>query len=81
MSALTGRQSSKVIAEGKADSAGRAEFRFNTRDDFGGSHGLWVDVGAGRKTAMHWIAPSALPLDVSRGPAGNPFKIHLKGVG
>jgi hypothetical protein len=74
-------QSSKVIAEGKADSAGRVEFRFNTPDDLGGVHGLWVDVGAGRKTAMHWIAPSALPLDVSRGPAGTPFKIHLKGVG
>jgi hypothetical protein len=28
-----------------------------------------------------WIAPSALPLDVSKGPAGTPFTIHLKGVG
>ena len=71
-------QSSKVIAEGKADSAGRVEFRFNTPDDLGGLHGLWVDVGAGRKTAMRWIAPSALPLDVSRGPAGTLFMIHLK---
>ena len=74
-------ESSKVIAEGKADSSGRLEFRFNTPDDLGGLHGLWVDVGASKKTAMHWIAPSALPLDVSSGPAGTPFKIHLKGVG
>jgi hypothetical protein len=74
-------ESSKVVAEGKADSSGRLEFRFNTPDDLGGWHGLWVDVGGGKKTAAHWIAPSALPLDVARGPAGTTFKIHLKGVG
>ena len=74
-------ESSKVIAEGKADPSGRVEFRFNTPDDLGGLHGLWVDAAAGKKTAVHWIAPSALPLDVGRGPAGTPFKIHLKGVG
>src|SRR6478735_7913182 len=72
LSALTGWQSSKVIAEGKADSAGPVEFRFNTPGGLGGLRGLWVDVGAGRKTAMHWIAPNALPLDASRGPAGPP---------
>jgi hypothetical protein len=74
-------ESSKVVAESKADSSGRVEFRFNTPDDLGGWHGLWVDVGAGKKTVAHWIAPSALPLDVARGPAGTTFKIHLKGVG
>jgi hypothetical protein len=74
-------ESSKVIARARADGAGQVEFRFDTPDDLGGSHGLWVDVGAIRKTALHWIAPSALPLDVGRGPAGTSFKIHLKGVG
>jgi hypothetical protein len=74
-------ESSKVIAEGKTDPAGRVEFRFNTPDDLGGWHGLWVAVGGGKRTATHWIAPSALPLDVARGPAGTTFKIHLKGVG
>jgi hypothetical protein len=48
-------ESSKVIAEGKGDSSGQAEFRFNTPDDLGGLHGLWVDAGTGKKTAMHWI--------------------------
>jgi len=74
-------ESSKVIAESDADSSGRVEFRFNTPDDLGGWHGLWIDVGADKKRATHWIAPSALPLDVGRGPAGTTFKVHLKGVG
>jgi hypothetical protein len=74
-------ESSKVIAESTADASGRLKFRFKTPEDLGGLHGLWVDAGASRKTAMHWIAPSALPLDVGRGPAGTTFKIHLKGVG
>ena len=74
-------ESSKVIAESKADSAGQVEFRFNTPDDLGGWHGLWIDVGSDKKRATHWIAPSALPLDVGRGPVGTTFKVHLKGVG
>lgn len=74
-------ESSKVIAESKADSSGTLEFRLKTPDDLGGLHGLWVDLGASKKTAAHWIAPSALPLDVARGPVGTTFKIHLKGVG
>ena len=74
-------ESSKVIAEGKADSSGRVEFRFRTPDDLGGPHRLWVDEGTAKKAATHWIAPSALPLDVRRGPPGTTFKIHLKGVG
>ena len=28
-----------------------------------------------------WIAPTAFPLDVMRGPVGTTFRIHLKGVG
>ena len=27
------------------------------------------------------VVPSALPLDVERGPVGTPFRSHLKGVG
>jgi len=74
-------ESSKVVAASRADAAGRLEFRFKTPDDLGGAHGLWVETSAGKKTGTHWIAPSALPLDVARGPAGTTFKIHLKGVG
>jgi hypothetical protein len=73
---------SKVVAESKADTSGRLEFRFRVPDDLGGTHGLWVDAGDGRKkTGAFWIAPSALPLDVGRGPVGTTFAIHLKGVG
>jgi hypothetical protein len=74
-------ESSKVVAQGRADASGRVVFAFDTPDDLGGLHGLWVDVGGTKRTATHWIAPSAFPLDVGRGPAGTTFKIHLKGVG
>jgi hypothetical protein len=74
-------ESSKVVAVSRADATGRLEFRFKTPDDLGGEHGLWVETGTGKKTGTHWIAPSAFPLDVARGPAGTTFKIHLKGVG
>jgi hypothetical protein len=71
----------RVIAEGKADATGRAEFHFKAPDDLGGVHNLWVDAGGSKKQGAYWIAPTALPLDVARGPAGTTFRIHLKGVG
>ena len=36
---------------------------------------------ATRKTGTLWIAPTALPLDVSHGPVETTFRIHLKGIG
>jgi hypothetical protein len=75
------QESSTVVAESKADGAGRAEFRFKVPDDLGGAHGLWVDTGSAKKTGTYRITPTALPLDVSRGPVGSTFTIHLKGVG
>ncbi len=72
---------SKTIAESRADGAGRAEFRFATPDDLGGTHGLWIDAGGKKKIGSYWIKPTALPMDVTRGPAGTTFTIHLKGVG
>ena len=72
---------SKPVAESRADSAGRAEFRFVTPDDLGGTHGLWIDTGLKKKIGSYWIKPTALPMDVTRGPAGTTFTIHLKGVG
>jgi len=72
---------SRPIAESRADGTGRAEFRFATPDDLGGTHGLWIDVGGKKKIGSYWIKPTALPMDVTRGPAGTTFTIHLKGVG
>src|SRR5215469_4343346 len=72
---------STVVAESEADGAGRAEFRFRVPDDLGGAHGLWIDAGSVKKTGRYWIIPTALPLDVGRGPVGTTFTIHLKGVG
>ena len=71
----------RPIAEAKADAAGNVEFHFTAPDDLGGSHGLWAETAGARKNGTFWIAPTAMPLDVSRGPAGTTFKIHLKGVG
>ncbi len=34
-----------------------------------------------RRLGTFWIKPTALPMDVKRGPAGTTFTIHLKGVG
>jgi hypothetical protein len=82
-SASTGgwEERSRVVAEAEADANGNVEFHFTAPDDLGGSHGLWADAGATRETGTFWIAPTALPLDVSRGPVETTFKIHLKGIG
>ena len=74
-------EQARVLAEGNADAAGRVEFHFRVPDDLGGAHRLWVDAGGPRKEGAYWIAPTAFPLDIGRGPAGTTFRIHLKGVG
>ena len=82
MSGAGWQELSTVVAESKADSAGHAEFRFDVPDDLGGAHGLLIDTGlSAKKTGRYWITPTALPLDVGRGPVGTTFTIHLKGVG
>lgn len=74
-------ESSKVITAAKADASGNLKFDFKVPDDLGGAHRLWVQDGAKQKAGSYWVTPTALPLDVDRGPAGTPFSIHLKGVG
>ena len=69
------------LPKGEADAQGRAEFHFNVPDDLGGSHTLSVESTRGKQTGNFWIKPTALPLDVGRGPVGTTFRIHLKGVG
>jgi len=34
-----------------------------------------------KKSGTFWIKPTALPLNVGRGPVGTEFRIHLKGTG
>jgi hypothetical protein len=72
---------SRVIAQATADATGAAEFRFTVPDDLGGTHGLWIEDAGKRFTGTYWITPSALPLNVDRGPVGTRFTVHLKGVG
>jgi len=71
----------RVITEAAADASGKLEFRFDTPDDLGGAHTMWVDAGGVEKRGTFWIAPSAFQPTVGSGPAGTPFTIHLKGVG
>lgn len=74
-------EAARVIAAAKADLQGAAQFRFPAPDDLGGLHALALAADGEKRTGLLWIAPSALPLEVARGPAGTAFKIHLKGVG
>lgn len=71
----------RVITEAKADASGKLTFAFDAPDDLGGSHNLWVDDDGVEKAGTFWVAPSAFPLNVGKGPAGTPFTISLKGVG
>ena len=81
MSGQGWEEQGSVVAEATANAAGQAEFGFKTPDDLGGQHNVWVELGSTKKLGTFWLAPSALPLDIARGPAGTTFKIHLKGVG
>jgi hypothetical protein len=72
---------SRVVGETTANASRVVEFRLATPDDLGGAHELSVEAPDGVRTGAHWIAPSAAPLDVARGPVGTMFKIRLKGVG
>lgn len=74
-------ESERPVAEAKADPSGKLVFALATPDDLGGTHNLRVEGPKGDVRGTFWIAPSALPLDVDRGPAGTPFTVHLKGVG
>ena len=71
----------RKIAEAKADAAGKLAFSFKAPDDLGGPHNLRVKDGDTEREGWYTTLTSALPLDVSSGPAGTPFKVHLKGVG
>jgi hypothetical protein len=71
----------REIAAATADPVGQVQFHFATPDDLGGAHELSVEVSGKNQHGAFWIAPTALPLDVERGPAGTSFKIHLKGGG
>lgn len=53
-----------------------------TPDDLGGDHRIEAAAGDSviAKTTLI-LSPSALPLNVSEGPAGTDIVVHLKGVG
>jgi hypothetical protein len=74
-------ESSKPIAQAKADAMGRIAFRFKTPDDLGGTHGMWTDVRGAKKLGTHFIKPTAFPVEVTRGPVGTKITLHLKGWG
>jgi hypothetical protein len=71
----------KPVAEAKADGSGALAFSFKVPDDLGGAHTVSVADGGAKKAGSVWVSTKALPLDVTSGPAGTIFRIHLKGVG
>jgi hypothetical protein len=86
----------RVLARGVADRSGVLSLSVATPDDLGGAHAIGIQEAStghleaeraggsptrGRRTATHWILPSAMPLEIGRGPTGTTFRIHLKGVG
>jgi hypothetical protein len=74
-------ESSTPVAEAVADAGGQIAFEFETPDDLGGTHGLWLDAAGVMTRGTHFVKTTALPLDVTRGPVGTPFTVQLKGVG
>jgi hypothetical protein len=74
-------ESSKPVAEAMADANGNAAFEFATPDDLGGIHGLLVDADGTMQRGTHFVKTTAFPLDVTSGPVGTEFTVHLKGVG
>jgi len=74
-------EASRPIAQAVADSSGGVEFDFAAPEDLGGAHALTVEKDGEKQTGSLWINPTALPLDVERGPVATPFTVHLKGVG
>ena len=81
MTGLGWEESSTPVAEATADANGNVEFKFETPDDLGGTHGLWIDADGTKQLGTHFIKMTAFPMDVARGPVGTTFTLHLKGVG
>lgn len=65
----------------KADAKGQVDFTMEAPDDLGGAHGIILKAGDFEKRGVFTIVPSALPLEVSQGPAGTEFRIRLRGIG
>ncbi len=72
---------SRPIAEAVADAAGNVTFGFAVPDDLGGAHEVSLAEGEARRSGSLWITPTALPLDVTSGPAGTTLTVHIKGGG
>lgn len=70
------------VAKVTVGSDGTLTYAMSVPGDVGGKHRLEVSQGD-KELAETWftVTPAAFPLDVSAGPAGTPFTIHLTGVG
>jgi len=74
-------ETSEPVAEAVADAHGHVAFEFATPDDLGGIHGLWLENDGAMQRGTHFVKTTASALDVTRGPVGTEFTVHLKGVG
>jgi len=75
-------ESSSDLGAATVASDGSVSLSLKALDDLGGPHRIEAIVGGKTMaTTSFTVTPSALPLDVSSGPAGTDILIHLKGVG
>lgn len=81
MTGLGWEESSIPVAEATADANGNVAFEFETPDDLGGIHGLWIEADGTMKRGTHFIKAAAFSPEVTSGPVGTTFMLHLKGVG
>lgn len=74
-------ESSTPVANATAGADGSVTFQFETPDDLGGTHGLWLEADGKMQRGTHFVKTTASPLDVTSGPVGTTFTVYLKGVG
>ncbi len=74
-------ESSTPVAEAVANADGDVAFEFETPDDLGGTHGVWLDADGTTMRGTHFVKTTAFPIDITSGPVGTAFTVHLKGVG
>jgi hypothetical protein len=75
-------QKSSDLGSVTAGADGSFVLPISTPDDLGGDHRIEAVAGDTVLAGTNLIiSPSALPLSVSRGPAGTDIVVHLKGVG
>ena len=81
--AITGfEEQTTTLAKVRTDGSGSFAWSFTVPSDLGGAHKVVAKVGGAAVAETQFVIQvNALPLPVTRGPAGTKVDLHLKGVG